>query len=260
MKVALGQFELIWQDIDANLEAWTKRSAELPNDIDLIILPEMFTTGFSMNGAEMAEAMDGKGVSWMRSQSAKLNTTILGSIICRDDDRVYNRAVIAAPDGTVKHYNKRHLFSFANEDKHFTAGADRLITEVNGWKVCPLVCYDLRFPVWSRNSLKTGNQYDVLIYVANWPAARATAWTSLLHGRAHENQAFVIGLNRVGTDGKGIVYTGDSAVIDPKGNVLVKGESGKEGWLYAEMDLSELHEYRDKFRALHDADEFEMKP
>lgn len=260
MKVALGQFPLVWENVEGNLNAWSTRLEDLSSNIDLIILPEMFTTGFSMNVGEVAESMNGKAIGWMKLNAAELNSTIIGSIICREDDAFYNRAVIARPDGSVEHYDKRHLFTFANEDKHFTAGSHRLITNVKGWKICPLVCYDLRFPVWSRNSANEETQYDVLIYMANWPAARSTAWTSLLHGRAHENQAYVIGLNRVGQDGKGIDYTGDSAVIDPKGNVLVQGEPGKEGWLYAKLDRNELLDYRDKFRALNDADEFELKP
>lgn len=260
MKVALGQFPLVWENVDDNLEAWSDRLKDLTSGINLIILPEMFTTGFSMNVGEVAEPMYGKAVSWMKLKAKGLGATIIGSIICREGNAVYNRAVIAKPNGSVEHYDKRHLFTFAEEDRHFTAGRDRLITNVDGWKICPLVCYDLRFPVWSRNSAKEENQYDVLIYMANWPAARSSAWTSLLNGRAHENQAFVIGLNRVGTDGKGINYTGDSAVIDPKGNVLVQGNPGEECWLYAELNRTELLDYRNKFQALNDADEFELKP
>lgn len=260
MKVALGQFPLVWEDIDANLEAWSERLKSLPVDVELIVLPEMFTTGFSMDVEEIAESMDGKAVAWMKQQAEKIKATILGSIICREHENVYNRAVMVKPDGSISHYDKRHLFTFADEDKHFTAGTDRLITGVNDWKVCLLVCYDLRFPVWSRNSNQEEKQYDLLIYVANWPAARSSAWSNLLLGRAHENQAFVIGVNRVGVDGKGIEYTGDSAVIDPKGKVLAEGIPGTEGWVIAELNRDELLDYRDKFRALNDADEFELKP
>lgn len=259
MKVALGQFPLVWEDIDANLDAWSERLKTLANDVDLIVLPEMFTTGFSMHVAEIAEPMDGKAVRWLKQQAEKLSVTILGSIICGDEEKVYNRAVLAKSDGAISNYDKRHLFTFADEDKHFTAGTARMIVEVNGWKVCPLVCYDLRFPVWSRNSKTPEKQYDLLIYMANWPAARSAAWTSLLHARAHENQAFVIGVNRVGVDGKGIEYIGNSAVIDPKGNVLTEGDSGKEGWVITDLNREELLHYRDKFRALNDADEFELK-
>lgn len=260
MRVALGQFPSVWEGIDANLEAWSERMTQLDSDIDLIILPEMFTTGFSMDVAGIAETMEGKAVTWMKAQAQKLNATVLGSIICRDGENVHNRAVVAKPDGAVSHYDKRHLFTFADEDKHFTAGKSRLIIDVDGWKICPLVCYDLRFPVWSRNSNHPEEQYDLLIYVANWPAARSAAWSGLLNGRAHENQAFVVGVNRVGVDGKGIEYSGDSAVIDPKGIMLAVGKPGEEGWVIADLNRDELLDYRDKFRALNDADEFELKP
>ncbi len=260
MKIALGQFPLEWEDIDANLTAWSARLKALPQDIDLVVLPEMFTTGFSMDVAAMAEPMDGKAVNWMKMQAEALNASVLASIICRDGRHVYNRALMARPDGTTDHYNKRHLFTFANEDKHFKAGTERLIIDFNGWKICPLICYDLRFPVWSRNSKDPEKQYDLLIYVANWPAVRSTAWTALLHGRAHENQAFVVGVNRVGQDGKGIEYTGDSAIIDPKGNVLAHGKPSEEGWVIGRLNKDELLDYRNKFRALNDADEFELKP
>lgn len=260
MKVALGQFPLIWEDIEGNLGAWSERLGQLESDIDLIILPEMFTTGFSMEVDELAESMDGKALHWMKTQAENLSAAILGSIICRDGEKAHNRAVLVKSDGSIEHYNKRHLFTFAGEDKHFTAGTDRLIIDLNGWKICPLVCYDLRFPVWSRNSNDPEKQYDLLIYVANWPAARSSAWSSLLNGRAHENQAFVVGVNRVGSDGKGIEYSGDSAVIDPKGNMLAIGKPSEEGWVIADLNRDELLDYRDKFRALNDADEFELKP
>lgn len=258
MRIALGQFPIVWEDAAASLEAWTNRLSLL-EDVDLIILPEMFTTGFSMNVEGVAQPMDGETVAWLKAKAEELSTTIMGSFICSENGNNYNRLLIAKPDGELVWYDKRHLFTFADEDKHFTAGTGRLIVEINGWKVCPMVCYDLRFPVWARNSNHPDKQYDLLIYVANWPAVRTSAWQGLLFGRAHENQAYVVGVNRVGEDGKGIEYSGDSLAISPKGEELGRGESYKEGWVYADLSKEDLLDYRDKFRALNDADEFELK-
>lgn len=258
MKIALGQFPIVWEDSDASIKAWDERLQQI-DQVDLIILPEMFTTGFSMDVESVAQPMDGPTVDWMKARSAALQTPIMGSFICAENGRNYNRLLIAKPDGSLGWYDKRHLFTFAEEDKHFAAGTARLIIEIDGWKVCPMVCYDLRFPVWARNSSNPEKQYDLLVYVANWPAVRTTAWQGLLYGRAHENQAYVAGVNRVGEDGKGIAYCGDSLVIGPKGETLAKGEPKKEGWIYAELDMAGLLDYRDKFRALNDADEFELK-
>jgi omega-amidase len=258
MRIAIGQFPIVWEDSEANMKAWSERFTQIEL-VDLIILPEMFTTGFSMDVGVISQPMNGPTVSWMKAQSTALNTTIMGSFICSENGNTYNRLAIAKPDATVAWYDKRHLFSFAEEDKYFKAGTERLIVDLDGWKVCPMVCYDLRFPVWARNTNNPKTQYDVLVYVANWPAVRTSAWQCLLQARAHENQAFVIGANRLGEDGKGIKYSGDSLAIGPKGETLAKGESYQEGWVYADLNKADLLDYRDKFRALNDADKFELK-
>ena len=177
-----------------------------------------------------------------------------GSFICNEDGLTYNRLLIARPNAEIAHYDKRHLFSFAGEDERFSAGDERLILGIRDFIVCPQICYDLRFPAWNRNGFEMEGWYDLLIFVANWPAIRSKAWSDLLVARAHENQAYVIGVNRVGKDGNGIEYSGDSVVIDPKGNVVASLPPGGEGWLVADLDLKELQRFREKFRPLDDAD------
>lgn len=257
LRVTVCQQPLVWEYKAANLKFWEEKLRPLKGKTDLIVLPEMFTTGFTMNVGQLAESMDGETVSWLRDLSTELGATITGSAIIEEDGTFFNRMLWANPNGSFAHYDKRHGFSFAEEDKFFTAGSERKIIEKDGWKVMPQVCYDLRFPVFSRN-LKS-SPYDVLIYVANWPAARSSAWRSLLVARAHENQCYVIGVNRVGTDGKGIEYDGSSLVVSPKGEIICSFSEGEEVIETVSLSKSELDDFRAKFRPLDDADEFELK-
>ena len=255
LKVTIIQSELHWENVDANLAMFTDKINAIAEQTDIIVLPEMFTTGFSMDSIRLAETMDGKTVNWMKQQAVKKNAVITGSLIIEEGGRYFNRLVWAQPDETVFTYDKRHLFRMAEEDKHFSPGENRLIVEWKGWKICPLICYDLRFPVWSRNSLPA---FDCLIYVANWPEARKEPWCKLLEARAIENQVYVVGVNRVGTDGKEINYSGNSAVIDPKGNVISNIRQGLNQFLTIELNKNELEDFREKFPVALDADEFEV--
>lgn len=264
LKVTICQQPLVWEDKAANLKFWEEKLRPLKGTTDLIVLPEMFTTGFSMNVHQLAEAMDGATVAWLRGLSTELDATITGSVIIREEcdkggsgQKIYNRMLWAEPDGSFTWYDKRHRFSFADEDKFFTAGSERKIIEKDGWKFMPQVCYDLRFPVFSRNL--RSDRYDVLVYVANWPAARSSAWKSLLVARAHENQCFVVGVNRVGTDGKGIGYDGSSLLVSPKGELLCSFNEGEAAIRTVLLSKTELDDFRAKFRPLDDADDFELK-
>jgi predicted amidohydrolase len=197
----------------------------------------------------------------MRTWALKLDAVVTGSVAVTENGEAFNRLYWVLPDGRFNTYDKRHTFTFAGEPKHYQRGAARIIEEWRGWKICPLICYDLRFPVWSRNGLSDGEPlYDVLIYVANWPEVRRDPWMKLLPARAIENQSYVIAVNRVGVDGNGIPYSGDSVAIDPRGNVLIETEKGREGLLYAELNAEELKDFRAKFPVLHDADPFHFGP
>lgn len=217
LSVTTIQTDLYWENIEANLEMFEGYFEKIANTA-LIILPEMFTTGFTMNASKLAEAMDGKTIKWLQYHAQKKKSVITGSIIIHENDYYFNRLIWMRPDGTYDHYDKRHLFTLAKEHHYYTAGSQRLIVDLKGWRICPLICYDLRFPVWSRCQ----DDYDLLIYVANWPKKRIDAWKTLLHARAIENQAYVIGVNRIGIDHDGHAYSGESTVITP----------GEEGILY----------------------------
>jgi len=257
MRMTLCQVDIAWQSKTDNLDRYAEMISGLSGKTDLIIFPETFTTGFSMDVPELAEEMSGPTVSWMKQQASKLGVSVIASYMCREEDKLYNRFVWARPDGSMEHYNKRHLFSFAEEDRNFTAGKERKTIDHEDWRITPQVCYDLRFPVFVRNS--NANRYDVLIYVANWPAARSAAWKALLTARAHENQCYVIGVNRIGKDGNGIAYSGGSMVVSPRGEVLSSFEDGVEMLQTVEVDKASLNDFRDKFRPLDDADEFEIR-
>jgi predicted amidohydrolase len=255
LRVTLVQTELAWQDPAANRGRLAAHFRGLRAHSDLVVLPEMFSTGFSMDAERLAEDMDGPTVGWMREEAAALGCAITGSLIVREQGRCYNRLVWARPDGTVEHYDKRHLFRIAGEQDHYAAGARRLVVDLKGWRVCPMVCYDLRFPVWSRNR----GDYDLLLYVANWPQRRAHAWSSLLRARAIENLSYVVGVNRIGRDGNGASYAGDSVVLDFLGQALSSGGSGDRVET-AVLDLESLQSYRASFPAHLDADRFELLP
>jgi omega-amidase len=255
LRIAAIQTELYWEDIIANLANLEEKIALIPDEVDLIILPEMFNTGFTMNVKVVAEPMNFTTFKWMKQMASKTNAVIIGSYIVHEKGHNYNRLIWMEPSGDFDIYDKRHLFRMGNEHEYYAAGKSKIIKNIKGWNICPLRCYDLRFPVWSRN---VKNEYDILIYVANWPKPRAAVWSSLLVARALENQSFVIGVNRVGMDGMGLEYSGDSAIIDFKGN-LISQLSTNEGILRAEISKIELSDFREKFPAHLDADEFEIK-
>jgi omega-amidase len=257
LRVTVVQAELTWHDAPANRARFEGLMQPLAGQTDLIVLPEMFTTGFTMATEEVAEPVEGPSTQWLRRMAARINATITGSIVTRDGGRYFNRLIWMRPDGTFANYDKRHLFRMAREQEHFAAGQERLIVTIDGWRICPLVCYDLRFPVWSRNRMGTEAGYDVLIYVANWPDRRRYAWQTLLRARAIENLSYCIGVNRIGKDAKGLDYAGDSAVIDFMGQPLAE-EAGAEFVATVSLDRAALDAFRAKFPAHLDADGFSV--
>jgi omega-amidase len=248
--VTLVQTHLVWEDIDANLELMDNWVDGITVPTDLIILPEMFSTGFSMNARMLAEGMSGKAVTWMRHKATEKNAVITGSVMVTDGRRFFNRLVWARPNGDPITYDKRHLFRYAGEEKIFAPGGHRLTMEIRGWRIRPFICYDLRFPIWVRNLDPT---YDLALFVANWPARRADHWRTLLRARAIENQAFVAAANRVGTDGNGFEYSGHSALIDPMGRVLFEEEDAACTHTL-QLKYEVLANYRSRFPAWMDAD------
>ena len=253
LNICIIQSNIVWENIDENLSLFEVHIDNVVN-ADLIVLPEMFTTGFSMNTSKLAESMEGKTMAWLRDIAKRKNCVISGSIIIEEDDKYYNRLIWMRPDGTFGKYDKRHLFRMSEEHQTFTGGNERVVFEVKGWRVLPLICYDLRFPVWSRNR----NDYDVLIYVANWPEARRTPWQIMLKSRAIENQAYVIAVNRLGKDEMGNSYSGDSAVIEPKGNVISKTLMGEESVETVSLSYDDLEKFRKKFPVGLDGDDFRI--
>ena len=250
LTVTLVQSELVWEDSAANLAALGGQLSSGAMDTDLIVLPEMFASGFSMNPAPIAQRMDGPAVAWMSAVAAEQNAAVAGSLIIAEGGKYYNRLIWAAPDGGLATYDKRHRFRMAGEHDVYAAG-DRLLT-VNwrGWRIRPFICYDLRFPLWTRN---LGNAYDVALFVANWPERRAPHWRQLLVARAIENQCYVVGVNRVGTDGNGVFYSGDSAVIAPEGEVLFESRIDAGCHTHV-LSRHRLDAYRKSFPAWMDAD------
>lgn len=254
LELALIQTTLVWQDAQANREQFTGLLDEA-RGADLIVLPEMFTTAFSMSAAELAEPEEGPTYAWLREQAARMKAVVTGSVIIEAADGTHrNRLLWARPDGQIAHYDKRHLFRMAGEHEHYTAGSERVLFELNGWHVRPLICYDLRFPVWSRDAHDT----DLLLYTANWPAARRSAWNRLLPARAIENLCFVAAVNRVGEDGKGYPYSGDSQVLDYLGDPLLEAGDA-DGVFRATLSAGNLARFRSKFPAYRDGDAFELK-
>lgn len=251
MRISIVQSNLHWEDPKANRAAFAQKIAPLAGQTDLVVLPEMFTSGFSMNAAALAEPMDGPTMQWLGDQATRLGAAITGSFICLENDRFYNRLIFMRPDGQYEHYDKRHLFTLAREHETFTPGKERLITTWKGWRICPLICYDLRFPAWGRQP--KANAFDLLIYVANWPSKRGHHWRSLLPARAIENQCFVAGVNIVGTDGAGLDYVGDSCIWDYSGQDICR-LSVQPGIFTAELDLVSMQEYRRQLAFLDDAD------
>ncbi|MBI9068913.1 MAG: amidohydrolase [Salinivirgaceae bacterium] len=254
LNITIIQPDIVWEKTSVNLNKYEKLFEKIEKS-DMVVLPEMFHTGFTMNVEEFAQPMNGRVVSWMQNHALEQNFAIMGSTTIKDEEDIFNRFIMAMPCGTAIGADKRHLFRMGEEHKHFSPGTKQKIFQYFGWRIRPLVCYDLRFPVWSRNQ----NDYDLLIYVANWPAPRREVWKTLLKARAIENQCYVIGVNRVGKDGMDIDYTGDSMVIDFKGNVIAEVAENTEGMASVSLSLSELQQFRDKFPAHLDADKFEVK-
>lgn len=253
LKVTVVQTKLHWADKEQNLEKFSSILAAFnPGDTDLIVLPETFSTGFIVQPETVAETMHGSAVQWMLSAAERLQCVLTGSLIIEENGHYYNRLIWAKPDNTLEYYNKRHRFSMAQEDKRYTAGSERLILELKGWKVCPLICYDLRFPVWCRNKK---NEFDLQLFVANWPDLRSNAWRQLLIARAIENQVYVVGVNRTGHDGNDIYHAGYSGVIDPAGENAEMHAHEDHIHTYT-LSVQRLAEVRRKLPFLNDADEF----
>lgn len=256
--LTLLQTNLHWEDKTANLKMLEQKISSIKGKTEVVILPEMFNTGFSMRPAEMAETMDGATVQWMKKMAAEKKIILTGSIIIKEGEKYFNRLIWMLPTGQYGIYDKRHRFAFAGEDDAYSAGDKRLIASVKGWKINLQVCYDLRFPVWARQQQNNNiPEYDVLIYVANWPERRNHAWKTLLQARAIENQCYVIGVNRVGDDGNKIYHSGDSMIIGPLGNSLYH-KKDEEDIFTISLEKDSLQSIRDKFPFLKDADEFQI--
>ncbi len=254
--VTVIQTDLHWEDKAANLQMLEEKINHISIKTEVVVLPEMFSTGFSMKPEELAETMEGETVQWMKRTAAAKKIILTGSLIIKEENNYYNRLIWMLPNGQYGVYDKRHRFAFAGEDTHYTAGTKRLIASVKGWKINLQVCYDLRFPVWARQqSQPEGPEYDVLIYVANWPERRSLAWETLLQARAIENQCYVIGVNRVGNDGNNIYHSGDSMIIDPIGELLYT-KKDEEDVFTIQLDKEQLDRVREKLPFLKDADGF----
>lgn len=270
LHISLLQTDLHWEHPSANLEMFDEKIFNT-GETDIIVLPEMFTTGFTMNAYSLAENNESQVIDWMKIMASKKRSVITGSIIVEENGKYFNRLFWVEPSGKIYSYDKRHLFRMADEDKVYTAGKSRLIVEYKGWRICPLICYDLRFPVWSRNKNLSIDEnhvetkstdkiaFDLLIYVANWPGIRSKPWKALLEARSMENQCFVAGVNRVGEDGKGIPYSGDSMIFDFKGEILSGTKPGEVSLVETALSLNELKDFRQKFPAWMDADDYDIR-
>jgi len=253
LRVTIIQSNLHWENIEANLKMFSEKISSIQEETDLIVLPEMFSTGFTMNNKPLAEKIGGRTFEWMKKMAKEKSCVVTGSIIIEEKKKYYNRLIWMLPNGKFKTYNKRHLFRYAGEEKYYSAGKKKLIVDLKGWKICPMICYDLRFPVWIRNK---NNEYDILIFVANWPERRNYPREALLLARAIENQSYVVGVNRVGKDGGAINHSGDSVFINPQGEVIGKAKPNEETVMAVSLSYSALDEWRKKFPAWMDADKF----
>ena len=254
LNLSLIQSNLFWEDVDKNLLHFEELISTI-SETNIILLPEMFNTAFCPKSTHLAETMDGKTVSWMKNISKRKDCAIAGTLMVREGEKVFNRLVWISKNGTVNTYDKHHLFSLIKEERYISKGEGRLIVEEDGWKICPLVCYDLRFPVFSRNDV----DYDVLIYLANWPVKRIEAWDTLLNARSIENQCYTIGVNRVGEDGNGITFNGHSKVFDAFGKEILSSTENKEEVLKIEISLDDLKLKRRQMNFLQDRDDFTLQ-
>lgn len=253
MKIALVQTSLCWEDPTENRSHLAQKITGFMEEVDLIVLPEMFSSGFTMQPKAVAEAMEGETLSWLHHLAKAKNCAITGSLVIEEDGKYYNRLVFVTPDGSLKTYDKRHLFTLAGEDKVYTAGNEKVIIEYKGFKICPLICYDLRFPAFSRNQ----EGYDILLYVANWPKARVNAWDILLKARAVENMCYAVGVNRIGTDHNHLDYVGHSQVVDYLGNYVLEPQESDGVYIIA-LEKEKMLETRDKLAFLDDQDAFKL--
>jgi omega-amidase len=249
------QSSIVWEKPAANLEYFGQQISKLPSTVDLVILPEMFTTGFSMNPISIAETMEGPSIKWMVTTAKTNRMALVGSVVIKENAKYFNRLFFIHPNGHIETYDKRHLFTLAKENDQYTSGEERLIVFYKGWRICPLICYDLRFPVWSRNT----NEYDLLVFVANWPSIRIHAWDTLLKARAIENMSYCIGVNRVGKDENGYEYNGHTAIYNFLGEKLSRTIEGKENILQCVVSKNELQKIRQKLNFLEDQDAFKIE-
>ena len=255
LKIALIQTDIVWQNAAENRVRYSEKINNIHQQVDVFVLPEMFSTGFSMHPEGISETMQGETIRWMKQMAFEKNTAICGSLIISEANNYYNRFLFVEPSGEIQYYDKRHLFTLAGEEKIYSAGSKKLIVDYKGWKICPLVCYDLRFPVWSRNV----EDYDVLLYVANWPKIRIVAWDTLLKARAIENMCYVVGVNRVGVDANNYEYSGHSAAYDCLGEKLTRSIPNHEGIEIIELQKAHVSKFRNKLNFLNDKDTFEVK-
>lgn len=249
------QADLFWENSEKNITYFESEIKKLSNEIDLVILPEMFTSGFTMKAENVAEEMGGKSVSWMKKMAKEHQIAIVGSLVIKENNQFYNRLLFVHPSGTTDFYNKRHSFTLAGEHKVYTSGAEKTIVNYKGWRICPLICYDLRFPVWARNT----EEYDLLIFVANWPVTRIKAWDTLLKARAIENMSYTIGVNRVGNDFNDYQYSGNSIIVDFLGNEMARLPENNKGTIYSILNKSEQDTIREKLGFLKDKDRFTIE-
>lgn len=252
LRILIIQSEISWKDTTDNLQKFSSLIQKSEQEVDLILLPEMFTTGFISTPDDVPKGMQEMALEWLRQTAKSKNCRIAGSMIVSEDNTFYNQLVCAHPSSETDFYNKRHLFRMAGEEEQYSRGLQRTVSRIKGWRICWQICYDLRFPVWCRNR----GDYDILVVVANWPANRGEVWNTLLRARAIENQSYVLGVNRIGIDGNRIRYQGDSSVIDPKGNRISDPDKGEEKRIYAELRYSSLMDFRKKFPVMRDADKF----
>ena len=255
LKISIVQTDIAWENKQENLRMLREKLHALRGTTEIVVLPEMFSTGFTMKSRELAEPVSGITVSILKELAADFQLALCGSFICSERSNYYNRAFFITPEGEEFYYDKRHLFRMGNEAEYFSSGNNKLIISYRGWNICLLVCYDLRFPVWSRN---VNNEYDLLIYVASWPQARRLAWDTLLCARALENMCYVCGVNRIGVDGNKLIYNGGSVVFSAKGEVLASVPDGEEGIETVSLSLISLQQLRDKFPVWKDADAFRL--
>jgi omega-amidase len=256
LRISMLQTDIVWQDKEENLRLLRGKLQKLRGETDLIILPEMFSTGFSMQSHSLGEPVTGKTITTLQAWANEYAVAIAGSYIAYDHSTYYNRAFFLTPEGDSYYYDKRHLFRMGGEYDSFSSGSKRLIVPYRGWNICLLVCYDLRFPVWSRNRK---NEYDLLIYVANWPASRRHVWDALLKARALENMSYVCGVNRIGSDGNGLSHNGGSVLYSARGEVLTSIPDNEEHISTTKIDIQSLHQFREKFPAWRDADNFQLE-